>query len=291
MRFRSAATALALSLSATTAAAQDVADLPPSSDLTGALTTGVHKARKYWSGSGPTRPFLSAVLDLGVIHFRPTLAAGYGKPHYEWIGAELGSGINLSGTRYYAGVRGVLPFVDIRIGARYELPVEQHLLPPQDAYQREELETERTPAQHYVAGEAELNTSWPMPGGSMFAVATGYVLGAVEEPFYLFEEALKVVAAPPFMWRGRLGYLGHVGWLGSMKLGGAAEVIHLVGRDAAVVRAGPLVSVALTHHLEASAGIMIVAVSPDDLGIVGADLGQLGIRYRWATGDRFPEFP
>lgn len=288
---RRLALAIALSLVPATAAAQDVADLPPPSDLTGALTTGVHRARKYWDGSGPTRPFLSAVLDLGVVHFRPTLAAGYGKPHYEWIGVETGGGISLSGTRYYAGIRGVLPIVDLRIGARYELPVEQYFLPPQDSYQREELETERTAPQRYIAGEGELTTSWPMPGGSMFLVGTGYVLGAVESPYYIFEEALKVVAAPPFMWRGRLGYLGHIGWLGTMKLGGAAEVIHLVAREAAVVRAGPLVSVALTHHLEASAGIMIVAYSPDDLGIVGADLGQLGVRYRWATGDRFPEFP
>jgi len=36
---------------------------------------------------------------------------------------------------------------------------------------------------------------------------------------------------------------------------------------------------------------MIVAYSPDTLGLIGADLGQLGLRYRWATGDRFPEFP
>jgi len=36
---------------------------------------------------------------------------------------------------------------------------------------------------------------------------------------------------------------------------------------------------------------MVVAVSPDELGLVGADLGQLGLRYRWASNDRWPDFP
>jgi len=29
----------------------------------------------------------------------------------------------------------------------------------------------------------------------------------------------------------------------------------------------------------------------DQLGVVGADLGQLGLRYRWASGDRWSDFP
>ena len=47
----------------------------------------------------------------------------------------------------------------------------------------------------------------------------------------------------------------------------------------------------LTHHLDAAASIMAVAWSPDSLALLGTDIGQFGLRYRWATGDPFPEFP
>ncbi len=76
-----------------------------------------------------------------------------------------------------------------------------------------------------------------------------------------------------------------------MKLGAAAEMIHVPLRSMIVVRAGPLVSVGLTHHLEVNGGLMIVAASRDDIGLPAADVGQLALIYKWATGDRWAEFP
>jgi hypothetical protein len=274
------------------AAAQDPADLPPSAGLSGAASAGLSQSRPYWSGSGPTRGFMSAVFDTGALYMRPTLAAGYGKPHHKWAGVEGGSGISLGGVRYYAGIRGVWPGIQVRVGMRYEAPIQQFFLPPQEEYFREDIETEDAPASKYLAAEAEITGAWPMPGGSMFGVLSGYYIGGVPDPLYVFEESLKTVVAPPWMWRARLGYLLHIGWQGSMKLGIAFEALHIPLRDNTVtLRTGPLLSVALTHHLEAVAALMLVAASPDSLGVVGADLGQLGIRYRWATGDRWSEFP
>ena len=279
-----------LLLLATPAQAQDAADLPASTPSGGA-TVGVEQRQPYWKGSGKNRWFGAANFDAGVVNFRPMFALGYGKPHYRWTGLELGGNVSLSGIRYYSGISGVLPGISLRVGASYQNATQQHYLQPQDTYKREELETELTGKQTYVSGEAELTASWPMPGGSMLAVLSGYAIGEVPDPFYIFEQSLKLVVAPPWLWRGRLGYLFHIGWAGSMKFGAAAEVLHVPNREAIIVRAGPIVSVALTHHLEVSGAAMIVAASPDNLGIVGADLGQLGIRYRWATGDRWAEFP
>ena len=104
-------------------------------------------------------------------------------------------------------------------------------------------------------------------------------------------EHLKVVVEPPWLWRARLGYLLHIGWIESMKLGAAAEVIHSPNRETFTVRVGPLVSVGLTHHLEVNGGVMIAVYTPDELGLTGADIGQLGLVYRWATGDRWADFP
>jgi opacity protein-like surface antigen len=291
---RACALAAAATLCAATrpAAAVDPADLPPPPGAASTLTAGVGQHRPYWTGSGPTRAFLSATLDAGALYFSPTMAAGYGRPHYKWFGVEAGGSVTLSGTRYRAGLHGAWPGIEVRTGLRYEAPVQQHLLPPQEEYLREELETEKTSLSRYFVGEVEITGSWPMPGGSMFVVASGYAVGGVPDELYVFEESLKTVVAPPWLWRGRVGYLWHTGWLGSLKLGAAFEGIHVPLRDNTVVlRAGPILSVALTHHLEAVGAVMLIAASPDSLGIVGADLGQIGLRYRWATGDRWAEFP
>jgi hypothetical protein len=181
--------------------------------------------------------------------------------------------------------------IDIRAGARYEYPTDFNFLPVKDSYTREELEDPVLGREFYLAGEVEITGTIPVPRGSIIAVATGYALLGIPDDRAIFENALRVVTDPPWLWRARLGYLFHFGWEGTMRLGVAAETIHLVGRGEFVVRAGPLFSVALTHHLETQAAIMVVAHSPDELGLVGADIGQLGLRYRWATGDRFPEFP
>jgi hypothetical protein len=283
--------AAALALASSSAGAQDLADLPPPQGVGSVLVSGVGDAGPYWRGSGPYRSFMAGTFDLGVVHYRPTLSVGWGKPHHEWLGADIGSAISLSSSRLYAGLRGVVPGLSAQIGTRYEAATSQHLLPPQEEYLREELETQLTPPSRYLSVESELIATVPFPGGNLLGVLSGYAILGELEGLYVFEENLKVVVAPPWLWRARLGYLAHVGWEGSLKIGGAAEVLHVPNRDALLIRAGPLVSAELTHHLEVVGGVMIVAASPDQLGVVGADLGQLGLRYRWASGDRFAEFP
>jgi hypothetical protein len=265
----------------------DPADAP----FEGLGSSGVEMHRPFWRGSGPTRAFAAAELDLQILNFQPKLQLGYGKPHYKWFGVEGYSRMSLSGGRMYAGLRGAIPHLSIRAGLRYDFPLDQFFLEPQDDYDREDVEAEDLAPSKYLTAEAQIGANSPFPGGSIFGVVNGYALFNTPEDVYVFEEALKIVVDPPWVWRARAGYLYHVGWQGTLRIGAGAELLHVVNRDAFIVRAGPLVSVALTHHLEASGAIMIVAHSPDELGLVGADLGQLGLRYRWATGDRWPEFP
>jgi len=284
--------ALALACSwASVAEAQDITDLPPPQGLGPGLTTGVEQARPYWKGSGPYRWFLAAQLELGPIYYRPTLQAGWGKPHHEWFGAETASSITINGTRYYAGLRGVLPNIGFRLGLRYEAPFNQHLLPRQHAYDRFDLDTPYPPRGTYFASEAEITANWDAPGGNMLLVASGYYLSGIPDQYNVWDLNLKQVVEPPWLYRIRAGYLYHVGWQGSMRIGGAAEIIHVPLRQTAAVRVGPIVSVSLTHHLQAVAAVMLVARTRDSLGVRGADLGQLGLVYRWATGDRFADFP
>lgn len=283
------ATVLGASLEAR---AQDLSDLPPSTTTGIPLTSGVEQQRPFWRGSGETRFFFASTTDVGAIFLRPMAHVGYGKPHYRWIGLDFGSGLSLGTVSGYAGLRGVYPGVlDVRVGAHYQHPTGQRYLPRQESYIREDLDHSEFGRGAYIAAEAEIASALPIPSGSLIAVLTGMYIGNVPDDANVFVQAQRVVLEPPWLWRGRLGYLYHFGWEGTMKLGVTAEIIHLVKREDFVIRAGPVLSVALTHHLEALAAAMIVARSPDSLGLSGADLGQLGLRYRWATGDAWAAFP
>jgi len=286
-----AVTLALLGLAPPLARAQDPADLPPAQGSGAALRSGIESDLPYWQLCGPVRPFLSATLDAGVLYYRPTLAVGYGRPHHQWVGVEGYAGITHAGGSNYFGLHGEWSGFHLRGGARYEYPVDDYYVAPQDSYEREDLEGELHGRARYFAAEVEVSGSVGVPGGTLFGVATGYALFGVPDDFHVFEQSLKVVADPPWMWRARAGYLLHIGWMETMKLGAAVEVIHIPGRDALVFRAGPAINVALTHHLEAVGASMFIAMSPDSLGLVGADIGQIGLRYRWATGDRWADFP
>ncbi len=284
--------ACGLGLTASPASAQDPADFPAAGGVgVTSAAAGLGQTRPYWSGSGPDRGFMAATFNVGVVQLQPMLQLGYGKPHHAWVGFEGGTSMSLSSGRTYAGIQGVYPGIQARLGVRYEFQFIQRFLPPQYRYEREELEVEALGRSRYLVPEAEVIGNIPFPGGSLLLLWTGYYLTGVPDNTYVWEQQLRTVIAPPWVWRGRFGYLAHLGWAGSMKLGAAAEVIHIPLRDMVVVRAGPLVSVSLTHHLEVNGGLMIVAASRDDIGLPAADLGQLGLVYRWAMGDRWAEFP
>ncbi|WP_438026812.1 hypothetical protein [Sorangium sp. So ce233] len=275
------------------AVAQDPADLPPPASDPPALSSGVDllQKRSYWARSAAARPFVSAVLELGVIYFRPSLALGVGRPHWSWIGIEGYSSVSPSGGAEYVGLRAALPSLEIRGGARYAFSTTQYFLEPRASYTRRDTELMLGPRSRYIAGELEVSGSIPLLGGSLFGVATGYAVLGTPEGYYLYEEALHAVMKPPYLYRARLGYMAEMDRFGELRLGAAAEVLGNPGRESVVVRIGPLLAVSLTHHLDAVGAVMVVAATPDRLGLLGADLGQLGLRYRWATGDRWPEFP
>jgi hypothetical protein len=237
---------------------------------------------RYWE-LGRSRPFLAGSVEAGYPYLKPRFAAGYGRPFWSWLGVEAYPLVAFGGVGGYIGVSAGVPGFTLRSGGRYFYSFERTLLPPQPRYTRTETELAQGPAGDYVAHEAEATGTVPLFSGSLFAVLTGYRVTQVQPGYYLFEDNLRVVMEPPYVWRARLGYLLALSANGAIRVGTAGEVIGLPGRDALVVRAGLLASVSISAQLEAMISLIPVIWSPDSLGLSGGDFGQLGIRYRIAT--------
>ena len=238
---------------------------------------------RYWELGRP-RAFFSSTLELGYAYLRPRFSLGYGLPYWRWIGLEAYPLVSLSSIGQYAGIGGSIPGLQFRTGARYTFPFSRYLLPPKSSFSRMDMELRDGPRADYLSLEAELSGTIAAPAGSLFAVLTGYRVMLVPDGYYLYEDNLRQIMQPPYIWRARLGYLAAFGRDGAIRLGPAGDLIGLPGRDEFVVRAGLVASVAINAHLEAQASLVPVIVSPDSLGLAGADFGQLGVRFRWATG-------
>ncbi len=287
--------ALALASASATwprAALAQVGDAPISQSSQPDSSSGVEIASKlpYW-GAGNTRAFSAATFEAGIIYYRTTVAVGYGRPHWSWIGAEGYSVISPDGGSFYGGIRGTLPQFGVRVGVRNTFTMAEYVLPPQESYTRIDADYENTVRSRYFALEAEMAGAISLPGGSVFGTATLYSIFGAPEPYYLYEEAAKVIMARPYLFRVRAGYIAQPTWEGTLKVGVGGEVIGDPGRGVFHVRLGPAFSVSLTHHLDVLGTLSVIVASPDSLGLLGADLGSFALRYRWATGDKWPEFP
>jgi hypothetical protein len=284
-----ATTALAF---AGVAEAQFPGDIPRSIGETPTVNSGVDNAQSapYW-GSGATRNFFATTFDVGIINARSNVAFGYGKPHWRWVGVEGYTAISTSGGLEYGGFHLALPYVDFRAGARYAFDFQQYFLPPEPTYFRNDVLREQGPKQRYLALESELTFAIPLPHSAIFGVSTLGYIADVPDGYYVFEDTLHQIFKPPTYLRERVGYFYAFGFDEAVRVGAAAEVIFNPGRDTLTMRAGPVFGLTLSHHLQASASFMVVTASNDVLGLLGGEFTTIGLRYRWATGDRWPEFP
>ena len=254
----------------------------PSPDAPAAEGTEQAVVPRYWELGRP-RLFLAAILEGGYAYARPRFSAGYGQPYWRWLGIEAHPIISAGGLGHYLGLGGAIPGIAVRVGARYTYPFARDFLRPQNSYTRLDTERRETTRADYLALESEITATVPVAVGSAFAVLTGYRAELVPDGYFVLEENLRAVLKPPYIWRARLGYLATFGRDGSVRIGAASDLIGLPGRDEFVVRAGVLGSVLINARLEAQTSFIPVILSPDTLGLAGADFGQLGIRLRFAT--------
>lgn len=236
----------------------------------------------YWS-RGPARSFVATSIDVGYLYLRPRLLLGYGRPFWRAIAFEAGPEVSASQLSAFAGLRATLPYVNLRVGGRYVFAFQHYFLADQPKYDRLALESHAFTRSKYIAGEAELNGTLPIGFGALLATANVTYLTGVTPGLNVYEEVLRVIIKPPMVWRGRVGYAVRLGVEGKISFGLVAEALGSQGR-AATVRAGIIGSAALSDHVEVLGWLVPPILGPDTIGIAGGDFGQLGIRYRAATG-------
>jgi hypothetical protein len=236
-----------------------------------------------WSQQ-PARWFVSSEIDTGFLYVRPRVSAGYGRPHALWIGIDTNPIFSGEGVAGYAGLRFDLPFVNLRLGGRYWYTFRRSFLVPESSYSVEDIELRFGPRSRFLTWEGELTTTVPLGIGSLlFEGALSFVTG-VPDGFYVYEETLRVVVDPPWVWRTRFGYTVAIDPDRTIVLGPVIELVGIPRRYEVVYRAGALARVFLSPSLEARGTFVPAVITPDPLGARGGDAFLLGIRYRWATG-------
>jgi hypothetical protein len=236
----------------------------------------------YWGGQ--PRPFLATTIDVGYLYLRPRLSVGFGKPFNTWLGIDVNPIVTNNGFGGYAGVRFQIPWFDLRFGA---LPFEafQHeYLAPMAHYSSVDLQETTGVTSKYVTLETELSGGIPAGPGSILLVLTAAEVEGVPTGKYVYEETLRVITNPPAIFRARTGYALRLGKEGAARVGVVGEILDLPGRNDFVIRTGLIASFAIDDHLEALGLLVIPVAGPDSIGIAGGDFAELGIRYRWATG-------
>ncbi len=237
---------------------------------------------RYWQRGEP-RWFVGGIVDFGYLYLRPSFQVGYGRPHWSWVGLELEPLISTSYIGGYLGLHAALPFIELRVGGRYVFTFSQSYLAPRQSYAPLDLESSAGPPSRSLALQAQLVLKIPLGPGDFRSVITGTYLALVDDGFYVYDNILRLVAAPPWNWGATAGYRISFGPNASMYVQPMAELVHLVERQAFIVRAGAAVGAQLWPDLELRLRVLPQVYGPDPLGGKGGYTIQFGIRYRFAT--------
>lgn len=240
--------------------------------------------------NGSTRWFGAGLVDIGPLYVRPRLSVGWGRPFHEWVGLETNPLITGEGIGAYAGLRGSLPHVDMRAGARYFSTFSRSFLTPRDSYDRLALEVRSGPAANYLSAEAELSGALPAGPGSIEVVLTGTYVTLVPDEYWVYEDVARIVAEPPWIWTARTGYELHLTRNGAARIAVVGELVGSPARGMIVLRAGVTGSFRLSDLLELRGALVPAWISDDSLGEMGGQWFEFGLRFRFATGAPVPLF-
>jgi hypothetical protein len=200
------------------------------------------------------------------------------------VGLDANPIISGNGVGAYGGLRLALPRVDFRFGPRYFASFNREYLVRKRSYERLDLDSTVGGPARVVTFEAEVDFSIPAGPLDFVGTASASHVSGFPNGFDAFEEALRVIVAPPWVWRARGGSVLRFGSARQHSVGLVADVLHVPTRDDSVtVRIGPIVRIVLSRRVEVRGSFVPTVISPDQIGLLGGDFTELGFRYRWAT--------
>jgi hypothetical protein len=200
------------------------------------------------------------------------------------VGLDVNPIVSGDSVGAYAGLRLVLPHVNLRVGPRFAASFNRNYLNPQRNYNRLDLDSTVGDPARLFTWEAELEAALPVGPGDLVGLGSVSYVTNIPSGQLAFEESLRVIVAPPLVWRGRGGYLFRFGSAGQHSIGVVADVLDVPKRDDSMtLRVGPIVRIVLSRRVEVRGSFVPTIVSPDHIGLVGGDFTELGFRYRWAT--------
>ena len=232
--------------------------------------------------NAPQRWFAAGRVDLGFFFFRPRFSAGYGQPHYRWIGLDLVPLISPSAGGSYAGVRLEESWLELRTGLLYQYSFNRSLLEARESYDKRDIDLITAERAQYLLWDSEIELNVTLGKFSFLSETQPIYTGNLPDGRYVYLDSLAVVAASGWTLRQRVG----LEWfLPNTYLGVApmAEALWLDERSTVIVRAGVQLRLVLSEEVQVRTTLLPVVTSPDHLGRAGGDVLEISVRYLWAT--------
>jgi hypothetical protein len=254
-----------------------------------AVVPEVRPENGYWSESH-ARWFISTKSDLG-LYLKPYFSAGFGMPHWIWAGMDVNGIVTSELSQVYVGARAASPVFDLAFGVRDTLSWDKPFLLPQATYTANDVLNADGSRARYWAWEAEVVGIAPLPYSAILLNVIAVGMLDVPRDRYVYDESYRAIIGSQSYQILRAATVARLLREDALKVGLLYELLVSAGREKDVFRLGPAASLQLTDHLEAVAALSIAVHSPDSLGLLLGTYGLAGLRYRWATGERKPEFP
>jgi hypothetical protein len=227
----------------------------------------------------PAHSFVSGEVEGGGL-VKAEVAAGFGRPHTSWLGAEV---MALSTTEFaaaYGGLRAHLPFVDVTVGGRGTASYARPRLAVMDAYRSTDGPGGGA---RYATIDAAVVGFAPVPRGyAMLWIDLVHPLGVGADE-RIYEEYERAVVGRGTTVAVRLGYLASFAD-DRVQAGPVGERLWMGGRDAAEWRVGGAVFWQIGARWDLEAALTAPVSGPDALGAWDGLWGTGVVRYVWASG-------
>ncbi|MET0387768.1 MAG: hypothetical protein ABW321_17485 [Polyangiales bacterium] len=244
----------------------------------------------YWSVGKP-RFFISTRTEIGAPYAKPYFSAGWGLPHWIWLGVDVNAIITTEVAETFAGLRLASPILDVSLALRDTWSFGKPFLQPRASYNAEQVFEQPGALARYLVMEGDAVLLIPLPHAALVGNVVMVDVLNMPRDRYVYEESYRLVIKNRLLFVLRMAVLARFLHENAARLGVLAEYGFNTGRSKGVWRVGPILSVQLTDHLQLNAGCTITVSSPDQLGLTLGAYGVAGVRYQWATGEARPALP